>query len=143
MLINQISVFVENRPGRLTKITELLANAAIDIRAFSMADTTDFGITRMIVNDPDKAVDILRENGFTVSKTQVLAVRLPDVPGAFNSVLKVLAEDAINVEYGYAFLTKSKDDAFVILRVDKNERAAEILKNAGIRLLEAKEVYTL
>ena len=143
MRINQISVFVENKPGRLAKITGVLAEGNIDIRAFSMADTTDFGIMRMIVNDPDKAIALLKAQGLTVSKTNVLAARLPDSPGALHRVLAVLSDAQVNVEYAYAFLTKEKNDAFVILRVEEIEKAGAILAAAGIFTLSAEEVYGL
>ena len=141
MLVSQISVFVENKQGSLSKVTGILAEAGIDIRAFSIADTTDFGILRMIVNDPDRAVEALREGGIAVSKTSVLAVELNDEPGAMHRVLSVLAENSISVEYGYAFISRKKGNAYVIVRVDHAERTAEVLSNNGISIVDAQEVY--
>ncbi len=143
MLVSQISVFVENKQGSLSTVTGILANAGIDIRAFSVADTTDFGILRLIVNDPDKAQDVLRENGIAVTKTSVLAVALNDMPGAMHSVLELLSQHNISIEYGYAFISRRKETAYVLVRVNEIERAAEILKNNGMTLASADEVYAL
>ena len=143
MLIKQISVFIENKPGRLAEITGVLSKAGIDIRAFSIADTTDFGILRLIVNDPEKALITLKENMMTVSVTKVIAVKLQDKPGALNSVLHTLFDKGISVEYAYAFITRAKDDAYVILRVENNEEAIKILEDAGISILNPSEVYSI
>ncbi|MCL2031321.1 MAG: ACT domain-containing protein [Oscillospiraceae bacterium] len=141
MLIHQISVFVENRTGRLSDITGVLARNNIDIRALSIADTTDFGILRLIVNEPEKAVAALKGEGITVSKTEVVAVRLADEPGALHDILEALRERDIVVEYAYAFLTRKDADACVILRVEDNEKAVEALKTKGQTLLTGAELY--
>ena len=143
MKISQISVFVENKPGRISEITGLLGNAGIDMRAFSMADTTDFGIMRIIVNDPDKALSILTNEGLTVSKTQVIAVKLVDKPGALYNVLKILSDQNIDVEYAYAFLTRKEDDAFVVLRIEDLDRADKILADAGVQTMKPEELYKI
>lgn len=143
MLISQISVFVENKSGKLSKITGLLSDAKIDIRALSIADTTDFGILRIIVNDPEKAEKVLKENGLTVNKTKVIAVELDDKPGSLHRVLQTLSDSGIGVEYAYAFITRKNDNAYVILRVEESLSAIEILKKAGIKLLQASEVYSI
>lgn len=143
MFINQISVFIENRPGRLSAITKVLGDNAIDIRALSLADTTNFGILRIIVNDPAKAEKILRENGFTVSTTKVIAVQVEDVPGGLNRTLDRLQEASIAVEYAYAFITRKQDGAFVILRVEDNKKAVELLQKSGVKLLTEQEVYSI
>ncbi|NLM60529.1 MAG: acetolactate synthase [Clostridiales bacterium] len=143
MLINQISVFIENRPGRLYAITKTLSENDIDIRALSLADTTNFGILRLIVNDPVKADKVLRENGFTVSTTKVLAVQVEDKPGGLHSILEKLYEQSIGVEYAYAFITRKADGAFVILRVEDNEKAARYLKSCGVKIIEDDEIYSL
>ncbi len=142
MTIYQISVFVENRVGRLSEITGVLARENIDIRALSIADTSDFGILRLIVDQPDKAVKALRDAGITVSKTEVVAVRLNDKPGGLHEVLVKLGEREITVEYVYAFITKS-DDAYVILRVEDNQKAAGVLLENGYELLRDSDVYGL
>ena len=142
-MIYQISVFVENQPGRLCEITGVLAERAIDIRAFSIADTTDFGILRLIVNDPDAAVAALKATGVTVMKTEVLAVRIEDTPGALHAVLELLRTENVSVEYAYAFITRSHDDAYVILRTETPEVAASVLTRHGVPMLSEAEVYSV
>ncbi len=141
MFIHQISVFVENKLGRLSGITEILAREKIDIRALSIADTTDFGILRLIVNDAERAVEALKAEGFMASKTQVLAICVDDAPGALHHVLQTLTEAGIGLEYAYAFITRKTDGAYVILRVQDNERASQVLSEAGVKLLTGPEVY--
>ncbi|NLG53062.1 MAG: acetolactate synthase [Clostridiales bacterium] len=135
MIINQISVFIENKEGRLAELLEILAGNNIDIRALSIADTADFGILRLIVNDPERAMNALEKEGVTVSKTQVIGVKLNDAPGALAHVLNVLSRHHISVEYTYAFITHSKNEACVILRVEDNDKAINILNQNGIELL--------
>ena len=139
MTIYQISVFIENKPGRLTEIIKTLSNKGIDIRALSIADTTDFGILRIIANDPEAAIKALREEGVTVSKTEVIGVLFEDKPGAFVEVLEILSGAGIAVEYAYAFLTHSKTSASVILRVEDNEKATKVLLDAGVTLIDSIE----
>ncbi len=141
MIIKQISVFVENKAGRLAEITTLLAEAGVDIRALSVADTNDFGILRLIVNDPDKAEEMLKEHGYTVALTKVLAIGIHDQPGGLAAPMKTLFEHHISVEYMYAFISKSVDTAYVILRVEDNERAAQVLQESGVKLVPEDEVY--
>ena len=141
MVIHQISVFVENRHGRLSEILGVLADANIDLRAVSIADTTDFGILRMILTDPDRAIELFRQKGITASRTEVLAAELRDVPGSLHKVLLILGEAGISVEYVYAFITRKDQDAYVILRVEDNAQAAQVLTAAGIKLLNPGEVY--
>ena len=141
MAISQISVFVENRPGRLADITAVLAKNSIDIRALSVADTSDYGILRLIVNDPKSAVEALRSEGMTASATQVLGIIIPDEPGGLARAIKVLSDAQISVEYAYAFITPSVGNAYVIIRVEDNDKASEILKGAGIELLEQDDIF--
>ena len=143
MLIKQISVFVENKPGRLLAITKTLADAGIDIRALSIADTTDFGILRLIVNDPKKALDACKEQGFTTTVTTVIAVKMDDKSGALYKVLEVLNNSNISVEYTYAFISHSAENAYVIIRVENNDNAIEALKASNVTLLSEDEVYSL
>lgn len=143
MFIKQISVFVENRPGRLCAITNILKENDIDIRALSIADTKDFGILRLIVNDPEKAERVLREADRTVSITKVIAVGIEDTPGGLSKAMNVLYENNIGVEYMYAFISKTENTAYVILRVDSNENAIDALHENGIRLLTSKEIYDM
>ena len=143
MSVKQISVFIENKPGRLAEITEVLANADVDIRAISVADTSDFGILRVIVDRPKEAVLALREHGMTVSLTNVLAVGITDEKGAFSKVIRVLANGGIDVEYIYAFVSRDKGKAYVIIRTDKSARAAEVLTQHGVELLSAEDLYNM
>ena len=143
MPIKQISAFVENKPGRLADITAILAEKDVDIRALSIADTTDYGILRLIVNDPVKAEKTLKDAGVTVSITNVLAVGIPDVPGGFSKAIKVLAKAEISVEYAYAFITPSAGTAYVIIRVEDNGKASEALQKAGIKLFTQDEIFNI
>ncbi len=135
MAIQQISVFVENKPGRLAEITGYLAEGGVSIRAFSISDTTDFGILRLIVSDTEKAAQVLHEAGVAVSITEVIGISIPDVTGAFANVVQTLAAAGENVEYAYAFLTPEAGHAYVILRVNDNEKASQILRESGIELI--------
>ncbi|HRT82967.1 MAG TPA: ACT domain-containing protein [Oscillospiraceae bacterium] len=141
MPIKQISIFVENKPGRLADITAILAKRDIDIRALSIADTTDYGILRLIVSKPDKAVEVIREEGMTVSATNVLGIAIPDEPGGFAKAIAVLADNEISVEYAYAFITPRVGEAYIILRVADNDVAADVLTKAGIRLIEQADIF--
>src|SRR5512140_3318317 len=122
MKVEQISVFLENKSGRLAEVAGVLASAGINIRALSLADTSDFGILRLIVNDTEKAKKVLKENGFTVGKTEVLAVEVADRPGGIAGILNVLNGGGINVEYMYAFVQKNNDNAIIIFRIDDLEK---------------------
>ena len=135
MAIRQLTVFVENKQGKLVEITRLLAEAGIDMRALSIADTKDFGILRLIVSDTDKALLELAEHGVMVKITEVAAVELPHRPGSLNGALTALNETGINVEYLYAFLSSKGQGAYVVLRVADNAAAEEVLSKAGYRTL--------
>ncbi|MGE5581981.1 MAG: ACT domain-containing protein [Bacillota bacterium] len=143
MKVNQISVFLENKSGRLAEVTKTLGNNGINIRALAIADTTDFGILRLIVSDPEKACRILKEEGFTVSETEILAVQVPDKPGGLAGILGVLNNSKINIEYMYAFVGKSGADAVVVFRVEDIDRAIGLLRDSGISLLSGAQVYSL
>ena len=143
MQIQQLSVFIENKPGRLADITEVLANADVDIRAISVADTSDFGILRVIVDRPKEAVLALREHGMTVSLTSVLAVGIPDEKGSFTKVIRILTNAGVDVEYIYAFVSRDKGKAYVIIRTDKSARATEALVQHGVEILTAEELQNL
>lgn len=140
MAIQQISVFVENKPGRLADITAFLAQGGISIRAFSIADTTDFGILRLIVSDTEKAAQVLKSAGVAVSITEVVGISIPDVTGSFANVVKVLADAGENVEYAYAFLTPEAGHAYVIVRVNDNAKASAVLQEHGITVIEESAV---
>lgn len=141
MKIKQLSIFLENKAGRLAKITNTLANANIDIRAISVADTTEFGILRLIVNDPERACEYLKNENITVSLTEVIAVGIDDTPGEFAKAMNVLADNEITIEYVYAFISRDHGKAFVILRVDDNDRAVEVFKNADIEVLTPDQIH--
>ncbi len=142
-MAKQISVFLENKSGRLAHVTRVLGDAGINIRALSVADTSDFGILRLIVNDPVKAHKILKEAGFTVSETEVIAVRMPDSPGGLADVLDQMSEANLNIEYLYAFLGATGADALVIFKVEDFAKAKDAFKNKGIAYMEEQELYKL
>lgn len=143
MRVEQISVFLENRAGRLAEITRVLGDAGVNIRALSLADTSDFGILRLILNDNDKAKAVLKERGFTVGKTNVVAVEVEDSPGGLNQILEILSKENINVEYMYAFVQHTGENAVIIFRFDDTDVAVKLLLDNNIKVLEGKTVYTL
>lgn len=143
MLLKQISIFIENKSGRLAEITRLFGENGINILALSIADTTDFGILRLIVSDPDKAEKIVKENGLTAKATDVIGISIPHVPGGLAQALSVLSNNGIGIEYMYAFATRSEDDAMVILKVGDNFAAMKILTDAGIKILTDKDIASL
>ncbi len=143
MKVKQISVFVENKKGRLAEITKTLAENDIDISALSIADTTDFGILRLIVNKPDVAEKVLKEKGFAVKCTEVIAIAVNDEPGGLAVALDKLDIESIGIEYMYAFIGKTISGALVVLRVDDPEKAVKVLSDSGIRVLSNDEVYSL
>lgn len=136
MFITQVSVFVENTAGRLNKITGILADSGIDIRALSIADTTDFGILRLIVNNPDKAIEVLKASDITAKKTPVIAARLEDTPGSLHRILSLLKD----VEYIYAFLSHNEHHAFMVIRCEDADGAVETLKNNDVKLLADADI---
>ena len=140
MTVNQLSVFVENKQGRLSEITSILQQNQVDIRALSIADTTHFGILRLIVDKPAQAETALKEAGFTVSLTPVIAIGVADRPGGLAEALALLRDGGLRVEYMYAFVSRKKDSAFVILRVDDNGKAVELMKNGGFSVLQEAEI---
>ncbi|MEY8391522.1 acetolactate synthase [Lachnospiraceae bacterium] len=135
MTVKQISVFVENKPGKLAELTEYLEQHDIDMRALSIAETQDFGIVRMIVDDAYKTSCVLKEAGYVASITPVLAVEMPDEPGSLFQILRMLGEGGVNLEYMYAFLTPKQATAYMVLRVADNEKAMDILSKKGIRAI--------
>lgn len=143
MKVEQISVFVENTSGRLAEVADVLARGGVNIRALALADTADFGILRLIVDETEQAKKVLREGGFTVGKTEVVAVEVPDRPGGLAGILAALRGKGINVEYMYAFVRKSGEHAVVIFRFDEIDKAIETLQKAGVRVLAGEEVHAL
>ena len=140
MSVEQLSVFLENKAGRLLEVTEALSDAKINIRALSLADTSDFGILRMIVDNTEKAKSILRDKGLTVGRTNVVAVEVADEPGGLSRILKVLSEAKINVEYMYAVVQKDNERATLIFRFDRTEQATEALTRNNIPIIPASKI---
>ena len=143
MTINQLSIFVENKAGTVAEITKSIASAGVSIRALSVADTQEFGILRLIVSDVEKAKDALHKNDCVVSITKVIGVEIPDVAGGLSSVLELMSENNINVEYLYAFITISGQHAYVVLRVEDNDKAAKILTDNGVKLVTQADIDAL
>ena len=144
MSMKQISVFVENKPGALYALTAVLAQGQIDMRALSLAETKDFGIVRLIVNDLYKTTTLLKDAGYVHSLTPVVGVAIPDVPGGLNRVLQVLTDAKVNVEYMYAFLGgKDLDHAYMIFRVADDKAAETALASRGIQVLDQEQVERL
>ena len=141
--VRQISIFLENKCGRLADVTQTLAENGINIRALSLADTTDFGILRIIVSDSEKASSVLKNTGYTVAETEVVAVEVPDKPGGLANILAPLRKACLDVEYMYAFVQRSGENAIMILRFEDPDRAAELLKGNNVKVLSGKEVYEL
>jgi hypothetical protein len=143
MKVEQISIFLENKPGGLEEVTHILKDAGINIRTLSLADTTDFGILRLIVNDVDRASQVLKEQGFRISRTLVVAVEVPDRPGGLHGILEVLSKNGINVEYLYAFVERSGEHAVIIFRFDAPDKAIEVLQKNGMTVLAGAKLYGL
>jgi hypothetical protein len=139
MNIKQLSIFLENKSGRLTEVTEALASANINISAFSIADTAEFGVLRMIVNKPEQAERLLKEKGFSVHITEVVGLIVPNEPGGLHRTLQILSSEGISVEYMYAFALS--DHATVILRTEAVHRTIEVLQKHKLELLRASEIY--
>ena len=140
-MVEQISVFLENRSGRLAEVTKTLREQSIDIRALHIADTAEYGILRMIVDDPVKALATLSAAGFAVSSTAVIALAVEDRPGTLDDALETLSAAGIGVEYLYAFVGRASSEAVVVVRVENPEAAVSALTEASIRVLSAREVY--
>ncbi len=143
MKVEQISIFIENKSGRLAEVARVLGEAGVNIRALSLADTSDFGILRLIVNDREKAKQVLKEKGFTVSKTEVVAIEVPDRPGGLAEILDTLDGASINVEYMYAFVERCGENAVIIFRFDETEKAISALLAKGFNILEGERLYSM
>ncbi len=143
MPVKQITVFLENKCGRLADVAKVIGDEGINIRAFSVADTTDFGVLRLIVNDPDRTYEVLRREQFTVGVTEVIAVQIPDYPGGLAEVLALMQDAGINIEYLYAFVAKVSGDALAVFRVENSRVAEQLMLGKGIKVLSEKDVYDL
>lgn len=140
MSIKQISVFMENRPGRLAEITRVLAENNIDMRAINIADTTDFGILRMIVSEPDRAEKVLRDNNMTASITDVIAISIDDKIGSFSDVMSILEQGNISVEYIYSFIGEKSAKAGIVIRTNNGEKALELFEKNGVNILSPADL---
>jgi hypothetical protein len=143
MKVEQISIFIENKSGRLAEITRILGEGGVNIRALSLADTSDFGILRLIVNDVETANRLLKEKGFTVNKTEVVAVEVPDRPGGLGAILQALDADQINVEYMYAFVERCGGNAVIIFRFDETDKAISVLNANNFSVLAGERLYSM
>jgi len=141
--VSQLSVFIENKSGRLADVTRTLAQSSINIRALSIADTIDYGLLRLIVDEPVGARNKLVDEGFTVTLTEVLAVEVPDKPGGLANIIDILAEVGLNIEYMYAFVGTAGENAIVIFRIEKVDEAITTLQQKGVRILTGDEVHSL
>jgi hypothetical protein len=142
MFTKQISISLENVPGILSNVSEIMGNEGVNIRAISVADTADISTVRFVVDDPQKAINILKTHGYSVKETDVLAVETPDHPGGLNAVLRPLKNANVNVHYLYPYLGRVSDQAIVILGVDKTEEAEKVLKQNWVHTL-GEEIYSL
>ncbi|MDO4542782.1 MAG: acetolactate synthase [Bacillota bacterium] len=143
MTVKQISVFVENKPGKLAEFTDVLSNKGISMRALSIGETPDFGIVRIIVNDSYKTACVLKEAGYVFSITPVLAVAISDEPGSFSRIIKLLGDNGVNIEYTYAFTAREKDMAYMIFRVADEEKAIELLSANNLKILTQDDLAGL
>ena len=143
MVVKQISIFVENKEGRIKKAIDTLAKENINIRALSIADTTKYGILRLIVSDNEKAIEALEKDGFIVKENDVLIVAVPDEPNGLNSTLAVFDEKGINLEYLYAFVSSKTDEAIVVMRLENMEKAIEALNESNVKLLDVDDIKDL
>jgi hypothetical protein len=143
MKVDQLSIFLENRAGRLAEVTRILADSGVNIRALSLADTSDFGILRLIVSDFEKARENLKAGGFTVGRTTVVAVEVTDQPGGLNNILQMLRDAKINVEYMYAFVTQAGANAIIIFRFDRPDQAIELLQKSNISIVPGEKLYRM
>ena len=143
MAVKQISIFVENKEGRIKKAIDTLAKENINIRALSIADTTKYGILRLIVSDNEKAIEALEKDGFIVKENEVLLLTVPDEPNGLNSTLAVFDEKGINLEYLYAFVSNKTDEALVVMRLEDMEKAVEALEANNIKILETEDIKDL
>lgn len=141
MKVQQISIFIENKTGRLAEVSRVLGEQGVNIRALSLADTSDFGILRLIVDQTDLAREVLKKEGFTVSKTEVIAVEVPDRPLGLNSILEILDQAAVNVEYMYAFVERCGENAVIIFRFDNIEEAIRVLTANNVHVLQGERIY--
>ncbi|WP_462315279.1 amino acid-binding protein [Methanobrevibacter sp.] len=143
MAVKQISIFVENKEGRIKKAIDTLAKQDINIRALSIADTTKYGILRLIVSDNEKAIEALEKDGFIVKENEVIILAVPDKPNGLNSTLAVFDEKGINLEYLYAFVSSKTDEAIVVMRLENMEKAIDALNESNVKILDTEDIKDL
>ena len=143
MAVKQVSIFVENKEGRIKKAIDTLAKQNINIRALSIADTTKYGILRLIVSDNEKAIEALENDGFIVKENEVIILAVPDEPNGLNSTLAVFDEKGINLEYLYAFVSSKTDEAIVVMRLENMEKAIEALNDSNVKILDENDIKEL
>ena len=143
MNVEQISIFLENKPGRLVEVTRILEEGQINIRALALADTSEFGILRVIVNDNQAAQRLLKDHGYTVGVNEVVAVEVEDRPGGLARILEVIENADANIEYMYAFVRQSGQNAVLIFRFDDIRAASAVLKLEGVRVIDGKDLYAM
>lgn len=141
-MIKQISVFLENKSGRLVRVAQVLGDAGINIRGVSIADTSDFGILRMIVDQPDKAITELKNNNIMATVTEVIAIEVPDTPGGLARVLSYMDQAGINIEYLYSFVEKAAQNAIIMMRVERIAEALEVLKKNNVPIVANDRIYS-
>ncbi len=141
--IKQISLFVENKPGRMAKVSKTLSDSGVNIRALTIAEAGDFGVIRMVVDDPERGYKVLKDSGFTVSMTDVLAVEMKDTPGGLYEIVNALGESDVNVDYAYAFVTAKAQKAMLILRVDDLAKARAALSGKGVKIATKEEIQAI
>jgi hypothetical protein len=141
--IKQISLFVENKPGRMAKVSKTLSDAGVNIRAMTIAEAGDFGVIRMVVDNPEKGFNVLHDSSFTVSTTDVLAVEMKDTPGGLYEIVDTLGSNKINVDYAYAFVTAKAQRAMLILRVDDIAKARQALTAKGVKIATKEEIQKI
>lgn len=142
MSVKQISIFIENKPGALAEVTKFIAESKINLKALSIADTQEFGILRIITDNPDNARELLKNEGYTVTATSVLAVELSDTPGSMASILAVLSDAGVSVEYTYAFMSNVQNKAYMIFRVDNNDKATNALINSNVSVINQEDIFS-
>ena len=143
MNVKQVAVFLEHKPGRLADISHCLAENNINIRALSLADTTDFGILRLVADDTEKAQKVLKDNGFTVGVTEVIGVEAEDKPGGMDKILQVTSKANLNIEYMYAFTQKSGESGILLFKFDDPDKAMTAFKEAGFKILSGEEGHSM
>ncbi len=141
MLIKQLSVFIENKRGTLASLTDTLMRNKLDIRAIAVFDTNEFGIVRLVVDDPDRALEVLKEDGFIAKVSKVIAVEPEDKPGSLNGIFQILNDNGISIDYIYSFVMRKKEMPFIVFKVDDHEKAVEVLTTNGINVVNKEEIY--